>query len=215
MSVAHCGEAYPRAPWTVRWFAVLARDGTSASSNRRGQETANWQRGHVLMWPSPRSQPACSPTVTPIERPLDDRGRGRKRRHAGAARRPKGPEQGPREPDGVPREAQPKPPGPGGTGPRVADEAPAYPSHPPARIPGTDGACRLEILPSHPQRHHAASSSAGPLPAVPMMRSISNTRSLRAFCTELISFLRESHRRRCASCSLVSSSSMRPAWAST
>jgi hypothetical protein len=213
MSVAHCGEAYPRAPWTVRWFAVLARDGTSASSNRRGQETANWQRGHVLMWPSPRSQPACSPTVTPIERPLDDRGRGRKRRHAGAARRPKGPEQGPREPDGAGRLNRSLPG-------RVVP-APGLPMrHPrtrrtPGPTPGTDGACRLEILPSRPQRHHAASSSAGPLPAVPMMRSISNTRSLRAFCTELISFLRESHRRRCASCSLVSSSSMRPAWAST
>ena len=48
---------------------------------------------------------------------------------AGAARQPTGPEQGLREPDGVPREAQPAPPGPGGTGPRVADEAPAYPSH--------------------------------------------------------------------------------------
>jgi len=61
---------------------------------------------------------------------------------AGAARRPKGPEQGLREPDGVPREAQPAPSGPGGTGPRVADEAPAYPSHP-GRTPGTDGACTI------------------------------------------------------------------------
>src|SRR5581483_2223415 len=40
------------------------------------------------------------------------------------------------------------------------------------------------------ERLHAASVSSGPLPAVPMMRSISNTRSLRAFCTEVMSFLR-------------------------
>jgi hypothetical protein len=177
MSVAHCGEAYPRAPWTVRWFAVLARDGTSASSNRRGKETANWQRGHVLMWPSPRSQPACSPTVTPIERPLDDRGRGRKRRHAGAARRPKGPEQGPREPDGVPREAQPKPPGPGGTGPRVADEAPAYPSHP-GPLPGTDGAWprRLRV------------TSTAPAKQTPCTRTDHSLRCARSFSQYCIRF---------------------------
>ena len=54
---------------------------------------------------------------------------GNRNRRRGCRKAAKGPEQGLREPDGVPREAQPAPPGPGGTGPRVADEAPAYPSH--------------------------------------------------------------------------------------
>ena len=51
------------------------------------------------------------------------------RRHAGAARRPWGPRKGLREPDGAPREACAEASRAGGTGPWVADEAPAYPSH--------------------------------------------------------------------------------------
>ena len=83
--------------------------------------------------------------------------------------------------------------------------------HLPRRPAAGAGPVPLSQSPARP----VYASASGPLPAVPMMRSISNTRSLRAFCTELMSFLRWSHRRRCASCSLLSSSSMRPACVST
>ena len=52
------------------------------------------------------------------------------RRHAGAARQPRDPSRVPGSPTGFPGRRTTEPPGPGGTGPRVADEAPAYPSHP-------------------------------------------------------------------------------------
>ncbi len=42
----------------------------------------------------------------------------------GCRKAAQGPEQGLREPDGVPREAQPKPPGPGGTGPGLPKRHP-------------------------------------------------------------------------------------------
>jgi hypothetical protein len=73
-----------------------------------------------VRWRGPATDQAGSQSVASSEPQIAD---------AGAARQPTGPEQGLREPDGVPREAQPAPPGPGGTGPRAADEAPAYPSH--------------------------------------------------------------------------------------
>ena len=45
-------------------------------------------------------------------------------RRRGCRKAAQGPEQGLREPDGVPREAQPKPPGPGGTGPGLPTRHP-------------------------------------------------------------------------------------------
>ena len=139
------GDAYPRRSAAVCQTArVLARDGTFASSNRRGKETANWHRGRVLMWPSPRSHRITADgNAHRAAAGLNGR-RGGKRRHAGAARQPTGPEQGPREPDGVPREAQPAPPGPVWYRPQGCRRGTRVPVAPPALLPGTDGAWAVE-----------------------------------------------------------------------
>ena len=111
-------------------WPFLVRDGASASSNRRGKETANWQRGHVLMWPSPRShrnaadgnahRAAVGLNGAGAENAVTRVPQGSPGTRAGSQGARRGSQEG----------AQPALSGPVGIGPRVADEAPAYPSHP-------------------------------------------------------------------------------------
>ena len=101
-----------------------------ASSSRRGKEAANWQRGHVLMWPSPRSHRNAADGNAHRAAVGLNGSRGRKRRDAGAARQPRDPSRVPGSPTGFPGRRATGAFRAGWTRPRVADEAPAYPSHP-------------------------------------------------------------------------------------
>ncbi len=102
---------------------VLARDGTSASSNRRGKETANWHRGRVLMWPSPRSHRTTA-DGNAHRAAVGLNGAGAENAVTRVPQGSPGTRKGLREPDGVPREAHPKPSGPGGTGPGLPTRHP-------------------------------------------------------------------------------------------